>query len=109
MKRVLDYDPLTGTTTYFETQEGRNVLTYSQDIQPTVDHNKRMAEKLDKKAKYWHIGTIPDALIMQWSKECGHRPFTKEWQQYAMKKLDSVEYRKFNQNKIKIGKQSQWL
>ena len=110
MKRVLDYDPLTGVTTYFETDQEnqKNLITYSQDIDPFLDFNKHMAGKLDKKEEYWYVGSIPDVIIMKWSHECGHKPYTKEWQEYAMKQLDSTEYRKFNQNKIKIGKRSTW-
>ena len=108
--KVLDFDPITNTTTYFQHDSinQKNLITYSQDIEPIIEQNKRAAEHFNKKAKYWHVGTVPDVLIMQWAKECGHKPFSKEWQEYAKKQLDSSEYRKFNQNKIKIGKRIKW-
>ena len=110
MKRVLDFNPETGLTTYFEhdAQNNKNIITYSQDIQAVVDHNKHCSDQLDKKSDYWYVGTLPDTVIMQWSKECGHRPFTKEWQEYARKQLDSAENRKFNQNKIRLVKRIKW-
>lgn len=110
MKRVLDFDPLTGVTTYFEPdlENNRNIITYSQDIDPIIEMNKIQAQSLDKKKEWWYVGTIPDSVVMKWAMESKTKPYTREWMEYAKKQLDSSEYRKFNQNKIKIGKRSTW-
>ena len=102
--RLLDYDPFTGITTYFEhdalTQ--KNTIKYSQDVEPIFEMNKFEAQALDKKKDWWKIGTIPNAIIMQWSQECGHPAYSKEWQEYARKKLNDRDYCKMNVNRIKL-------
>ncbi len=61
-----------------------------------------MADNLDKKSNWWRIGSIPLVTCMEWAKESNTRPFTREWQAYAKKKLNSSEYAKLNPNRIKI-------
>ena len=100
--KKLDYDPYTGITTHHDFKDGKNIIWETQDVDPIVDLNKEQAKLFDKKRSWWHVGTIPNILIAQWSKECGHPPYSREWNDYALKQLDSSEYRKFNQNKIKL-------
>jgi len=102
--RILDHDPFTGVTTYFEHDPvtKKNIIQYSQDIEPLIEHNKRQAELLDKSKSWWTIGTVPNSLLLKWTQECGKPMYSKEWQQYALKQLDSAEYRKFNPNKVKL-------
>lgn len=80
------------------------VIESVQDAQEIVDHNARMADHLDKKQDWWFIGSIPMNICLQWSQECGARPFTKEWQAYAKKQVQLPEYRKLNPNNIKLGR-----
>ena len=102
--KLLDYDPFTGITTYFDhdAETQKNTLRYEQDIEPVIEANKHDAQFLDKKKNFWKIGTIPNNIIMQWSQECGHAPYSKEWNEYAKKQLNLADYRKFNPNKIKL-------
>lgn len=102
--RVLDYDPFTGITTYFEhdAENKKNILKQVQNIDHIIEVNKREGELLNKKGAFWKVGTIPNVIVMQWSQECGHPPYSKEWQNYAKKQLNLPDYRKFNQNKIRL-------
>jgi len=102
--RLLDYDPFTGISTYFEHDPiaKKNHLRYSQDVEPILDMNKFEAQALDKKKDWWKIGTIPNSIIMQWSIECGKPAYSKEWQEYAKKKLNDPDWRKLNVNNIKL-------
>lgn len=104
MKRLLDSDPLTGTQTYFEHDKatGINTIETVQDVESRIERSKLLAEGLDKKADWWPIGHIPDSMIIKWSQECGAKPYSKEWHEYAMKQLNSVEYRKLNPNKVRL-------
>jgi len=101
-KRLLDADPLTGIQTYLEVVDGKTVIETVQDIEPFIDRSKRIAEGLNKKEDWWPIGSIPDTLIMEWAKECGSRPYSKEWHTYAMKQLNLSKYRKLNPNKVRL-------
>ena len=104
MKRLIDTDPLTGIKTYheFDSVTGQNVIESVQDVEPFFDRSKLLASGLNKKEEWWPIGTIPDVLIMQWAKECNAKPYSKQWHEYAMKQLNSADFRKLNPNKIKL-------
>lgn len=64
MKRVLDYDPITGVTTYFDyTSDDKMVLTYSQDVAPAVEYAKTRANDADYTKKgikndMWHYARV---------------------------------------------------
>lgn len=104
MKRLLDVDPLTGLATYhdYDASTKKSTIFYEQDQQNALDRSKILADSLNKKEEWWPIGHISDLMILKWSKECGHKPYTKEWQEYATKQLNSREYRKLNPNNIKL-------
>lgn len=104
MKRLLDVDPLTGIQTFFEydPKTGKNTIETVQDVEPLIERSKLVAGNLDKKQDWWPIGTIPDSMIIKWSQECGAKPYSKEWHEYAMKQLNSAEYAKLNPNRVKL-------
>lgn len=102
--RLLDHDPFTGITEYFkhDSETGKNIIMSVQDCEPLVEMNKVRSEKLDRKGNFWYVGTIPNVIMMRWAKECGHKMYSPEWNEYARKQLMSGNYRAFNQNKIKL-------
>jgi len=102
MKRLIDNS--NGVKTYhsYDSNTGQNVIESVQDVEPFFERSKVLAEGLNKKEEWWYIGSIPDVVIMQWAKECGHKPYSKGWTQYAMKQLNDRDYRKLNPNNIKL-------
>ena len=103
MKRLLDYDPETKTTEYIHLDgTGKAVIESIQDCEPILEYNAQEAEFFDKKSDYWKVGTIPLSICFEWAKECGCKPFTKEWQEYAKKKMNDSNFSKLNPNRIRI-------
>lgn len=103
MKRSLGVDPLTGVEeNIYLDGTGKAVIESIQDCEPILEYNAQMAGYLDKKADWWRIGSIPLSICVEWAKECGTRPFTKEWQEYAKKKMNHSDYSKLNPNRIRI-------
>lgn len=102
--RLLDYDPWTGLKTYFkhDPETNKNYLYHEQDVQGIIETNKFEASALNRKGNWWKIGTIPNVILIKWANECGHPVYSKEWQEYAKKQLNSSEYSKFNVNRIKL-------
>ncbi len=102
--RLLGHDPFTGITEYFkhDSATGKNIIMSVQDCEPLIEMNRIRSEGLDKKRDSWYVGTIPHIILMRWAKECGHKMYTKEWNEYAIKQLNSGEYRAFNRNKIRL-------
>ena len=102
--RLLGHDPFTGITEYFkhDSETGKNIIMSVQDCDPILEMNKRASEKLNKKGNFWYVGTIPNVILMRWAKECGHRMWSNEFNEYAKKQMNSGNYRAFNQNKIKL-------
>ena len=90
--------------TYFhhDNVTGKNVIEYEQDMESAVERSKFLASKLNKKEDWWPIGHIKDVTILQWAKECSHKPYTKEWNEYAVKQLNKSEYSRLNPNRIKL-------
>jgi len=68
-KRLLEYDPLTGISTYFE-GDGHNgfKIAQSQDVQKILDRNKRLANDTQYKRQgiktdWYHFATIPVTIL----------------------------------------------
>lgn len=102
--KFLDYDPLSKITRHMATdrEAGKNVINSVMDVEPFIDWNKAAAEKLDKRGDWWFVGTIPPIIVELWANECGAKPFTREWQNYAAKQLNLPDYRKLNPNNIRL-------
>jgi hypothetical protein len=71
-KRVLDYDPLTGVTTYFEYDAltDRMLLTDVQDVNPILDEvtslrNNDEYSKRGIKDDMWHYARLPMTVLME--------------------------------------------
>lgn len=103
MYRFLDYDPVTKTQDIFHVgDDGKHIIESIQDCEDIVEQNALEGRFHDKKKDWWKIGNIPLIICMRWAKECGARPFSRAWQEYAKKQLNSPEYSKLNVNRIKI-------
>lgn len=76
MKRLLDYDPLTGITQWhhFDEMTGKTTIETVQDVEPFIEMNKKMRNDADysrrgMKNEFWHVATIPIVVQEQWLKE----------------------------------------
>lgn len=72
MKRILDYDPITGITDYFEYDSLTDTTTLSreQDVGLILEINKALRNDEDYSKKgikngMWHYAQIPPILIEQ--------------------------------------------
>ena len=100
MKRVLDYDPLTGMTTTFDYDPMTDVTTIGreQDVTAILEANKRLQNddgytREGFKDCWWHYATIPNIVIEKWMNEDGIDVYNKEHNKAVFKKLNQPEYR----------------
>src|SRR6478609_7220532 len=71
-KRILDYDPVTGITDYFEYDSLTDTTTISnfQDVEPILEGNKTLRNDTEYtkdgiKKEFWHYATIPNIVQME--------------------------------------------
>ena len=70
-RRVLDHDPLTGVTTYFDyTSDDVAHVTYVQDVNKILDTTQEMRSVTDYtshgiKNDLWHYARIPDVVALE--------------------------------------------
>lgn len=95
-ERLFDYDPQTGTKTWFSSSdEGRKWhFRYEQDATPIFDFNKEsQAEGFDKRSEMWHAAKIPNVVLMEWVTKHGVRYWDKNHAPAVKRLLNSDEYR----------------
>jgi len=99
MKRLLDYDPLTGITQYFHYDEtdGKWGIESVQDVEPFLDRNKARQndENYSKngiKNDFWHVAHIPNVVIERWLRE-GIDVYNKDHIKKVRAKLNDPDYR----------------
>lgn len=99
MKKLLDYDPLTGVTQYFHHDEmtGKWGIETIQDVDPILDMNK--AAQNDEsysrhgiKNEFWHFARVPIVIQEKWLREDGIDIFNKDHWPRVRKKLNDPDY-----------------
>ena len=107
MKRVLDHDPVTGMTTWYEYDAHTDTVTLQevQDAEPALIANKAIRNhgggkgRLNEysregiKANWWHVATIPNGVIMQWKREKGVDVFNKDHSAAVTKLLNDPDWK----------------
>jgi len=101
MKRFVDYDPVSGITTYSDYESATDTLKVGyefESVAPALDHNKALQndEQYTKdgiKAGWWHYAHIPISLIHKWQVEEGINVLDKNDERKVFQKLNSPEYR----------------
>jgi hypothetical protein len=99
MKRLVDYDPFTGVTTYTETEGDETRIGYEfDDVTPVLDMNKTLQndEQYTRdgiKDGWWHYAQIPASLILKWRIEEGIDIFSKNDTKKVFAKLNDPQYR----------------
>ena len=78
--------------------DGKLVIRKSQDIQSLIDQNayeREAAPSMFGEMAVRKIGSIPLVVAEQWARECGAAVGTKEFAQYAKRKLMDGDFAKF--------------
>lgn len=108
MSRILlDHDPLTGMSEYFEYHEPTDttVIHYEQDISGLLDQNKALAADDDRTRKgikegMVHYARVPSVIIMKWRTEHGIDFFNPNHKAGVFRLLNSPEYSYLKTTKI---------
>lgn len=100
VKRLVDYDPLSGMTTFcdYDPLTDITIVSREQDIESLLEKNKTLQNSDDYtrtgiKECFWHYASIPNILIEKWKVEDGIDVFNKDHAKAVYKKLNSPEYR----------------
>lgn len=98
-KRLLDYDPATGVSTYHEYNHQNKTTTigYSQNVESILSLNKEMAKDLDRgytsaDKTMRRVASIPVVVQLQWLKE-GLDLYNKDHWSGIAKKLNDPDWR----------------
>ena len=100
MKRIIDYNPLTGISTWFEyhSETDMTVISRLQDVEPILELNKAKANDTDLTKRgfnesWWEYASIPNIVIEKWKTEFGIDVYNKDHWKAIFKKLNDPEYR----------------
>lgn len=69
MKRLIEYDPLTKTQTWFEGDGGKGFkVCQTQDVESIINRNQRLANDRSYKQKgikhdWYHFATVPNTVL----------------------------------------------
>lgn len=99
MRRVLDFNPITKESVYFEYDHATDniVITHEQDTSEFIDHNKRLLAKNDWKKKVRKdemvkYASVPNIVCLKWKQELGVDIFDKDHRKKVFALLNSPEY-----------------
>ena len=79
-------------------QDGKLIVSRSQDIQALIDQNNAEADvapSMFGQAAVRKIGSIPFVIAEQWSRECGAAIGSREFALYCKRKLMDGDFAKF--------------
>ena len=98
-KRLLDFDPLTRESVWFEmNDDGIVTLHQEQDMTHIIEANKMMANddeytRTGIKSDWWHYARVPNNIIHKWLVEENINFFDKNDRKKVFKKLNDPEYK----------------
>lgn len=102
-KRILDYDPITAITTYFDyiPESDKTVISREQDVSTILDINKALTNEPEAwrkgvKDSWAQYAKIPMIVLEKWMTEHGVDAFKKEnWEKNGpvWKLLNDPQYR----------------
>lgn len=99
-KRLLHHDPLTGLFTWhsYDSQTDETIISYTANSTPVLEVNKKMANdeeytKKGMKDEFWHYGTIPVEVQMDWLINKGVDVYKKEDWPKVLQLLNDPDYR----------------
>lgn len=95
-KRLLDYDPFTGMTTWhsYDETEDKTYVSYEQDVEPILDRNKAAANDFTgRMGDMVHVASIPSAVQLKWLVEYGVDVCNKDHMPKVKQLLNSSDWR----------------
>lgn len=99
-KRILDYDPVSRITRYFDYDPHNDtaIVHSEQDVSLILDANKALANDDDVtkrgiKESWWHYATIPNIVIEKWLNEHGVDVYNKDHEKAVFRLLNQPEYK----------------
>ena len=99
-KRIVDYDPYLGVTTYFEYDpvSDTSIIGREQDVSLLLDQNKRLQNdpeytRLGIKNEWWHYASYPAVIIEKWMNEYGVNVFDENHNKRVFELTNRPEYR----------------
>ena len=98
MKRLLDYDPVSGQAEWFEFNGDTFTVATTQDVSPILERNKTAALDTGAKSKgikecWWKVATVPNLVIERWLREHNVNFYKKEDWPKVQKLLNDPDYR----------------
>lgn len=84
MKKILDYDPLTKTQTWYESDpSGKVVISTHQDDRHIVEWTKKMQRDSSYKQQgikndWYHCARVPNGVLMKIMEDYGYSPFNND-------------------------------
>ena len=115
MKRLLDYNPLTGVAQYheYDSLSKKTTIETVQDVTPFLERNKifRDSDSYSKggiKNEWWHAASFPVVVQYKWLKDYGIDIYNKDHAQKVNSMLDMAEWKYLKCTNGRIGKRIQW-
>lgn len=76
MKRLLDHDPVTGTSTYhdYDHNDKTTQIVEVQDISSILEHNKKLQneeryKRAGIKEDWYHFASVPNSVLLKFRQE----------------------------------------
>jgi len=101
-KRLLDYDPLTGTTTWFEYEHSTDTMSIGTEqsaelVNSIIDQNTEMRHDADysrqgMKRDMWHYARIPNGVALEIKKKYGLDVFSSKPDWKSIFKIINRDY-----------------
>ena len=84
------------TVQWFSQPDGTVIRKVVQESQGIVDAVKASSDQGARGKNMYHVGSIPETLAIDWLREMGpgYTLYSREFAQYAKKKLQSAEFSK---------------
>lgn len=105
MKRLLDYDPLSGLKTWhdYDAATETTLITYSGDSQGVLDQNREDENHADRRlGDMAHVARVPPEIQMEWFVKKGVAMWNPD-HKGAVRRLLDGEYKYLKRLPIQLG------
>lgn len=106
MKRLLDFDPDTGLTTWHDYDDTTDTtfISYDQDVAPILDANRDAAnDATGPMGEMVHVASIPVSVQLKWFVEKGVDVLNPDHQTAVARLLDDPDWRYLKCRNIILG------